>query len=277
MRRLALAAGFLLPLPCAVLALALPAAATERELTGERAFVTVRQLDALGPRPAGSATERLAAALVERKLRALGYRVVVQPFSLPRAGISRNVVALTNGPARVVLVAHLDGVRAGPAANDNGSGVAMLLELARALRDTQGILLAATGAEERVETGSRIHLGAQRLLRGLGSAVRLAAVLDMVGYGPMLTVRGIEPEPNGSAAALLGQARRTGVRAFYLRDRGESDHAELTRGGIPAAWIEWREDPCWHRACDRFRRVDPARMQAAGELVLAAARAALRG
>ena len=277
MRRLALAAGFLLPLPCALLVLALPAAATERELSGERAFATVRQLDALGPRPAGSATERRASALAEGELRALGYRVVVQPFALPRGGVSRNVVGLTGGPARVVLVAHVDGVRAGPAANDNGSGVAVLLELARALRGRPGVVLAVTGAEERVETRSRIHLGAQRLLRGLGSSVRLAVALDMLGYGPMLTVRGVEAEPNRSAAALLEQARTAGVRAFYLRDRGESDHAELTRGGIPAAWVEWRDDPCWHRACDRFRRVDPARMQTAGELVLAAARAVLRG
>jgi Zn-dependent M28 family amino/carboxypeptidase len=153
----------------------------------------------------------------------------------------------------------------------------MLLELARALRSEPGVLLAATGAEERVETGSPIHLGSQRLLRGLGRSVRLAVALDMIGYGPMLTVRGIEREPNRSAAALLDAARKTGVRAFYLRDRGESDHAELTRGGVPAAWVEWREDPCWHRACDRYRRVDPARMRAAGELVLAAARPALAG
>ena len=187
---------------------------------------------------------------------------------LPRGGTSRNVVARTPGPIRVVVVAHLDGVATGPAANDNGSGVAVLLELARALRGEDGVLLAAVGAEERVETGSRLHLGSTRLIATLSSAdwrsIRLALVLDMVGYGATLNVRGIEAAPNRSARLLLRQG------GLYLQDRGESDHAELTRAGIPAAWIEWRQDPCWHMACDSAYRVKPWKLGAAAHLALAA-------
>lgn len=245
-------------------------------VSGERAHDTVEALAALGPRPAGSRTERLAGELVASRLRALGYRVVLQPFRLPRGGTSRNVVALPQGPIRAVVVAHLDGVSEGPAANDNASGVAVLLELARSLRGTDGVLFAALGAEERVETGSRVHLGSQRLARGFSQAgkrrIRLAASLDMVGVGTRLHVRGIEGRPNRSARRLLA----AGVGATYLPDPGHSDHAELTRAGLPAAWVQWRDDACWHRSCDRAARVRPARLAAAGRLVLRSLESALR-
>ena len=175
------------------------------------------------------------------------------------------------------MVAHLDGVSAGPAANDNGSGIGALLEVARLLGDRPGVLFAALGAEERVMTGSKLHLGSARLLRSLGPAdrrrVRLVLSLDMVGYGPTLNIRGLEKGPNRSAVIALAAARRLGLPASYLQDRGQSDHEEFTRGGIPAAWVEWRWDPCWHTACDRTGRVRPEKLSAAIRLAVAAVRA----
>lgn len=243
----------------AVVALASPS------VSGERAHADVRAIAALGARPAGSATERRAAALVEARFRSLGYRVVTQRVPLPRGGASRNVVALPRGPIRAVVTAHVDGVSEGPAANDNASGVAVMLELARVLRGADGVLFAALGAEERVETDSRIHLGSARLARGFSAAgkrrIRIAVNLDMVGVGTRLYVRGIEASPNRSA-------RRFALP--YLRDPGHSDHAELTRAGLPTAWLQWREDACWHRACDRPGRVDPAKLARVARLVLRA-------
>ena len=230
-------------------------------------------------RVAGSATERRAAARVQRELRALGYRVRVQRFPLPEGGSSLNVVGLSRGPTRAIVVAHMDGVAAGPAANDNGSGVAAMLEVARALRGRRGVLVAALGAEERQETGSSLHLGSVRLLRGISSAGRrritVALSLDMVGVGPTLNVRGLEPSPNRSAQAALNAARTLGYRASYLQDNGLSDHAEMTRGGLPAAWITWRWDTCWHSSCDRADRVETAKLAAAAQLALRTVRGAL--
>jgi Zn-dependent M28 family amino/carboxypeptidase len=197
---------------------------------------------------------------------------------LPRGGASRNLVFRTGGgPLRAIVVAHLDGVSAGPAANDNGSGIGALLEVARLLGDRPGVLYAALGAEERVMTGSKLHLGSARLLRSLGAvdrrSVRLVLSLDMVGYGPTLNIRGLESGPNRSALIALAAARRLGLPASYLQDGGQSDHEEFTRGGIPAAWVEWRWDPCWHTACDRTGRVRPAKLSAAIRLAAVAVRA----
>lgn len=244
-----------------------------------RAKETVAKIAALGPRPPGSSAERRASELVAVRFRELGYRVEAQLVSLPGGGRSRNLVARTAGPLRVVVVAHLDGVSAGPAANDNASGIALLLELARALRREPGLVLAALGAEERVETRSPVHLGSARLAASLSAAerrtVRVALSLDMVGVGTRLHVRGLEPSPGPSAEAALAEARALGLPVTYLQDRGESDHAELTRAGIPAAWIQWRPDPCWHEACDRAVRIKAWKLGAAGRLALATVRAAL--
>lgn len=240
-----------------------------QEQPGERALAYVRAI--ARERPAGSGGERAVARLVARRLRALGYEVSEQPFRLPRGGVSRNVVGRTQGPLRVVIVAHVDGVRGTVAANDNASGVAVMLELAAALAERPGVLVAGVGAEERHATRSSLHLGSLRLSRSLSRrGVRLAVALDMVGVGTRLHVRGIEPRPNASARALL----RAG-RATYLRDPGHSDHAELTRAGVPAAWVQWRVDDCWHRSCDTPGRVRAAKLEAAYVLVLRAARSAL--
>jgi Peptidase family M28 len=136
------------------------------------------------------------------------------------------------------------------------------------------------GAEERMVTGSSWHLGSRRLTSSFTPAqkagVRLALSIDMVGVGPTLNVRGLEGSPNRSARRLLNAARARSIRASYLRDTGQSDHDDLTRGGIPAAWIEWRWDTCWHRPCDRISRLQPVKLGAAVRVVNVAAHAVVQ-
>ena len=256
-----------------------PQAASQPAPSGTRAHAFVTRIAALGPRPAGSQNERRAGELVAARFRELGYPVRIQWFRLPSRRWSRNVVARSEGPPRAVVVAHVDGVRAGPAANDNASGVASMLEVASELRGREGLLFAALGAEERVETGSSVHLGSARLAasfpRAIRARIRLALSLDMVGVGATLTVRGLEARPNRSSSVTLARARALGLRAVYLRDSGVSDHAGLTRAGVPASLVTWRWDRCWHSACDRARRVSARKMIAAARLAVAGVRAVL--
>jgi Peptidase family M28 len=271
MRRLPLVAVLIAACWVAALAETPPAAA----FNGVMAKTWAGKLAALGPRPAGGANERRAGEIVRQRFVDLGYDVTVQRFALPEGGRSLNVVGRTPGPIRVIIVAHMDGMPWTRAANDNGSGVGVTLMLAQYLADKPGVLVAALGAEERRHTGAGWHLGSRKLTRSLTPAqkqgVRLALSIDMVGYGSVLNIRGLEASPNRSARLLLAAARRLGIRASYLRDTGQSDHDDLTRGGVPAAWVEWRWDPCWHMACDRIHRLKPYRLRAAGRVVRNAA------
>ena len=263
----------------AVAAAASAAQPAMAHVSAPRAKALVERIAAAGPRVAGSPNEQRAAGIVAARFRELGLPVTIQTFRLPDGGTSRNVVARTDGPTRAVIVAHMDGVAEGPAANDNASGVATMLEVAAVLRNREGILFAALGAEERAETGSNLHLGSVRLLRALPRSVRprmvLGVSLDMVGVGTTLNVRGIEARPNRSSRRLLATGRAIGLRPAYLRDSGVSDHAEMSRGGLPASLLTWRWDSCWHERCDRAARVSGAKLVAAARLTVASLRTAL--
>ncbi len=268
---------FLVAAVAAAPALAAPASADAAKVSGTRAKTFVTRIAALGPRPAGSANERRAARMVAARFRRLGLPVTFQAFRLPDGRWSRNVVARTGGPVRAIVVAHVDGVREGPAANDNASGVAAMLEVATVLREREGVVFAALGAEERVETGSHLHLGSARLIRSIPRSarprIRLGLSLDMVGVGSTLNVRGLEATPNRSARLAIARGRAIGLRPSYLRDSGVSDHAEMTRGGIPSALVTWRWDSCWHESCDRASRVRPRKLAATARLTVGSVRA----
>ncbi|HXV34426.1 MAG TPA: M28 family peptidase [Gaiellaceae bacterium] len=270
MRRLSI-----LAITVVLAATALASASPSAAFNGRQAKVWAGKLAALGARPAGGAHERQAGEIVRERFAELGYDVTVQRFPLPEGARSLNVVGRTPGPIRVIIVAHMDGMPGTRAANDNASGVGVTLMLARYLADESGVLVAALGAEERRHTGAGWHLGSRKLTASLTPAqkrgVRLALSIDMVGVGSTLNIRGLESSPNRSARLLLAAARRLGIRATYLQDTGQSDHDDLTRGGVPAAWIEWRWDPCWHQPCDRLHRLQPLKLRAAGRVVRNAA------
>ncbi len=134
--------------------------------------------------------ERLEAAArtIEAELAAMGYAVNRQPFD-SGDGMVRNLEAVLAGrEARsIVIGAHYDSVFGAPGANDNGSGVAALLELARALRGWQprhALRFAFFVNEEppyfkSAVMGSRVYAD-ELLARG----ARIAAMfsLETIGY-----------------------------------------------------------------------------------------------
>ncbi|MFK7841178.1 MAG: M28 family peptidase [Sphingorhabdus sp.] len=82
-----------------------------------------------------------AASYIESELRSLGYDVVEQPFEVDGT-IVKNIEVVID-PAEsdaqtLVLGAHYDSYGRAPGANDNGSGAAAALELARLLKNLDG-------------------------------------------------------------------------------------------------------------------------------------------
>jgi len=86
-----------------------------------------------------AALER-AAQHIERTLQGLGYAIDRQPFTV--AGRAVRNIEVTREPLRpgletasLVVGAHYDSFQDSPGANDNGTGTATVLELARLLKD----------------------------------------------------------------------------------------------------------------------------------------------
>jgi aminopeptidase YwaD len=242
---------------------------------GHDALAVARQISSAGPRPAASRAEGRAHVLMARRFRRAGLRVVVQRFHVRGRGGSRNVIGVLDTPhgcLRIVM-AHTDSMPAAPGANDNGSGIGVLAALAprlRAIKPGCDVWLVATGAEERLYTGSPDHLGALALAkrvraRGLKPRLRFALSLDEVGRGAGFWLRSPVRAPRRGV-----ERRLTGPRVRWVRDEGSgnSDHREFQLLGMPGMKLGVAGDePCRHKPCDRANRLQPGAFSLAIRLV----------
>lgn len=116
--------------------------APANEFSAERAYATEKQLLAgISAHPVDSPANALVRARIVSTLQSLGYETQVeQTFACDahaQCATVNNVIAHSAGmPSRpaILLLAHYDSVPAGPGASDDGTGVATLLEIARAVR-----------------------------------------------------------------------------------------------------------------------------------------------
>jgi aminopeptidase YwaD len=203
---------------------------------------------------------------------AVTVRLTVDASTVERAGT--NVLADLPGsrPDRgsVVIGAHLDTVQAGPGANDNGSGSAVVLELAHtlALRDPSQrpltLHFVLFGAEELGLYGSRDYV--QTLTEADRRGIVGMINLDMVGVGDAWRFGGTDD----LVQRALGAATDMGVRSLPLRGpiSSASDHASFLDAGIPAVFIYRIEDPNYHTAGDRPELVNPDALGQAGSIAL---------
>jgi hypothetical protein len=252
------------------------------------AYGVATQISSWGPRPATSAREARAHRLMRRVFGRADLRVGVQEFRVPGRGRSRNVIGVydTRRSCLRIVMAHADTTPFGPGANDNASGLGVVASLAGRLKLIKpwcDVWLVATGAEERVYTGSPDHLGALALARrarahGARKRLRFALSLDEVGRDRPFWLRSpaavSRPRVEGE---LLSAAGRVGTPVSWVRDEstGNSDHREFELIGLPAAklGVGAGGEPCRHMACDRPARLDPKSLLLARKMAAEALRA----
>jgi aminopeptidase YwaD len=199
----------------------------------------------------------------------LGVRVVARSLAEDRPSL--NVIAHGGDPAesgRVLVGAHLDSVEAGPGANDNASGSAAVLELARVFAgrpERARLSFALFGAEEWGLWGSRRYV--ERL--GEGGARRLRAMvnLDMVAVGDRFEIGAAGQGGRDLQRRALDAAAELGYRASPFDAGGSSDHASFSAAGVPAVMIHWREDPNYHQPTDTIDKLDPEKLVASTRTV----------
>ena len=143
-------------------------------------------------------------------------------------GISRNVIAHVGAqePApQIIIGAHLDAFRDCPGANDNATGVAALLELARyvqgaAVPEGIGMTFIAFGGEESAILGSRNY--AENHAKELQYCSLALVFDDLGGDGP------VHVERNGGR---LDQPKNPGIGNIPQAFRGKS------WGGLHFPWM----------------------------------------
>lgn len=230
----------------------------------------------IGPRRQGTQAERAAAAYVREQLASYGYAVRTESFTLPNRLTSANVIAKLPGTTEAVLLigAHMDSVSASPGANDNASGVAVLLETARVLRASRStctLLFVGFGAEERQRRGDHAHhFGSRALAKDAGLRKRLTGMvsLDMVGYGTVLHVDNQGWASNRRRDEIGVIARNLGLPTRVGRSKPQSDHEAFERQGVPVAYVHWERDPAYHRSADTPAHLQPERLRQTAELMV---------
>ncbi|MCI0462154.1 MAG: M28 family peptidase [Gemmataceae bacterium] len=242
------------------------------------------------PRPPGTAEHRQAAVYVADHLRRAGFNVQAQVYKTLDSCTNLLTDPLPADPSLplVVIGAHYDSVPGSPGADDNGSAVAALLELATWIRpqlDGPGpwharLQLVSYDQEEYGLVGSGRHADE---IQKSGQALRGMISLEMLGYTdgrpgsqqlpPM--VRGLYPDVgnfigvvgNELSAGLLrvvtGAMKGVpGLPVEYLAVPGNglvlpetrlSDHSSFWDAGLPALMLtdtSFLRNPHYHRASD---------------------------
>jgi hypothetical protein len=243
----------------------------------------------IGPRQATSQAYRRAAVWVEGRLTTLGYEVVRQYVHVPSgvswgvpvpAGRTWNIVArpahLRPGETYRIVGAHLDTVPQAPGAEDDASGIGVLLELARMASEQQTsvpVVFVAFGAEEPRGEGDLLHhFGSTAMVAGLSGAARRnlkgMVALDRVGVGRVVPIctGGLHASP--VHRSLLKLAGRKHIPAQSCVDQA-SDHWSFEKVGLPAARIGGTPYAEYHSVRDLPRVVQEAQLRRVGRLMWA--------
>lgn len=227
-------------------------------------------------------------------LEAAGFTVTERPFTI--AGVSgTNVVATGRADGAVLVGAHYDSVETTPGADDNASGVAVALEVARALGPDAPVTYVFFDAEEPfgppVGADGRNYAYGSQAFVDAGTGARLVFVVESVGYACDACQRVPAPLPralvdadgravylvgNDAAAAPLADAAAAfaaaspGFRAIPYVIAGDgrdlpasrfSDHAPFWDAGVPAVMITdtaLLRNPHYHEPSDTPATLDRA-------------------
>lgn len=264
---------------------------------GARAYEHVRQLVALGPRPPGSEPLHRAQAYIVSQLRSYGCQVEEHDFhgSTDLGDIPmKNIIAKIpgTGPNIVMYATHYDTVRIPNfvGADDGGSGVGTMLELARLLCPRKSALNVwivffdgeeAQGQWTNRESvqwtatnstyGSR-EMAASMALSGDLKHLKAMILADMIGPADLRIKRDTNSTP-WLVNLIWDTAANLGYHSIFINepyDVGGDDHFSFLHRGIAACdIIDFDvQTTYWHTPEDTLDKVAPRSLAIVGYVFL---------
>ena len=269
-----------------------PAAAPENaaltEFSSGRAMRHLRAV-AQRPHPPGSAEHAAVRDAIVKGLTEAGLTPEVQKTSVISqrrgapysAGTVENVAARLKGGGdggkAVLLASHYDSVPTGAGASDDGSGVAAVLETARALKAgaplKNDVIFLFTDGEEVGLLGAKAFVEQHPWAKDVGVALNFEA---RGNAGPAVM---FETNPqNAALVTALGEAAPAPVAnsfayEIYKRMLNDTDLSIFKESGLPAMNFAFFEGlPHYHTALDTADRIDERSLQHQGSYALSLAR-----
>ncbi|HXB57288.1 MAG TPA: M28 family peptidase [Vicinamibacteria bacterium] len=286
----------------------LPSLLLASSLSGEAALRHAAALAALGPHPWGSSRNHAAAEYVAAEFREAGLGEVRLEDFESQGTRGANVVGVLRAPGSefLVIAAHHDTAPEAPGAYDDGGGVGLLIEAARALAPrprSRTMVFVSFDGEEAGSPGRTPAPGSRAFIRALGSTGRdlvAAFVIEMCGWkggspvlhaiaypdplrpgspviAPAWLVRAVqEGAREGGTPLPLGDPRlswlyQPTVRAFRAPHH-YGDDLSFLQAGLPAVFVSDSSFsayyPYYHQAGDTADKLDAEALARMGAGVL---------
>lgn len=284
---------------------------------GEAALAHLKALCAIGPRVSGSAGMKRQQELVTKQFEAHGATVRRQEFTAAAASRPNDRVPMVNLIAswhpdrarRVILCSHYDTRPAAHeepnradwnrpfvSANDGTSGVALLMELARHLKDLPtavGVDVVLFDGEEYIldpgdqltgRQGDKYFLGSQHFGQTYAAdkaklryRYEAAVLLDLFAHdNARLAVEGYSQRLAPQLVADVWRtAEKLGAKSFKYEQgfaravEVMDDHLALNAAGIPAVDVIDFDYPHWHKLTDTPDKCSPKQLAEVGRVLLA--------
>jgi hypothetical protein len=258
----------------------------------------------IGSRPAGTDAEAQTLQYLVNVFEQLRYPSQAQPFSVVADGNtiqSANFIAVKHGLSsqEIIVGAHYDSVKTGKGADDNASGVGVILEVAERLKDTETpytIRFILFGAEEAGLQGSKYYVSQMTEEQKQNTIAMIN--LDSVTAGDFAYIYGDQGDKGVIRDWALDYATRNNLPLqtqpgenpkYPVGTTGDwSDHAPFKDAGIPYTYFEstnWtlgdkdgytqvdpqygKDGEIWHTEYDTLEFIDatfPGRIQERLEL-----------
>ena len=259
-----------------------PTATEALQFSGDRAYTYVLEQESLGPRPTGTQAGWATGDYIIKQLTALGWAVETNEFMFQGVR-GRNIIGKAGQGPVVIIGAHYDtrpvadhdpdpANREQPilGANDGGSGVAVLLELAHVLnRDQLGneVWLAFFDAEDRGRLdGWPFSVGAREMANNLAIRPQAVVVVDMIGDADQNIYYEGNSDPELSAE-LWTIAANLGYSNYIIplpKHTIIDDHLPFVEQGIRAVDMIDFDYPYWHTVEDTSDKVSPTSLERVG-------------
>lgn len=250
-----------------------------------QAYEDVKYQVELGPRTIGSQAHQELVEWATKELTEADWEVSHQSFGWELQTITNIVAARGAGEDWLLIGAHYDSrffsdqdpdpsLKNNPVlgANDGASGVAILLEIARALPanlDKQIWIVLFDAEDNGNIPGWEWIIGSRALAASLNEYPDKVVIIDMIGDVDL----NLYMEINSSqelVSQIWGIADEKGYSQFIPEYRHQilDDHIPFIELGIPAVDIIDFDYPYWHTTQDTIDKISPESLDAVGEVLL---------
>lgn len=207
----------------------------------------------------GTEDNRKATEQIKNDLASLGLKTQTICYRAEACSVIADKIGSENPNEIILIMGHLDSVGKDFAgADDNGSGAAVMMEMARVLKtynNKRTIRFFATNGEESGLLGAE-HYANQLQSSGEIKNLVLAINMDMVGYNANGIV---ELETDAKYEGLANwfanlAAQFTTLKSKITLGAWGSDHVPFINKDVPTLLTieDWStKTPCYHAACDK--------------------------